>query len=224
MLRGVLALAAGSTMLGLSPARAQDSQVWTAVTAFGPVASDSRVLAWLDVHARFRESGEALDVTIFRPGVGWRMSDRLDLWVGYARVTTERPGPDVLEHRSWQQATYPLANFWGGALAGRTRIEQRFRGGGADTGWRLRQLFRYARPIDGAPLSLVLQNESFIGLNDTGSGQGAGFDQNRAFVGGAWHIQPRLRLEVGYLNHRLDGGPGRDRTNHNLSIGAFATF
>ncbi|MBB5747392.1 DUF2490 domain-containing protein [Brevundimonas variabilis] len=208
-----------------SAAAAQDdTQSWNAVFASGPVSENSRLLVWFDGHARFRDDASNLDTTILRPGIGWRASPRLDLWAGYALVSTRRPGPDVEEHRIWQQATYPVVTIAGGRLTGRTRIEQRFRVGGDDTGWRLRQFLRWSRPIEGGPVSVVLSNETFVGLNDTDWGQGDGFDQNRAFAGLAWQAAPGLRVEGGYMNQQIKGNARPDRSNDNLVLSVFRTF
>ncbi len=207
------------------PATAQDDrQVWSAAFASGPVQSGGKLLVWFDGHARFRDEGDQLDVTIVRPGVGWRVSPRLDLWAGYAHVTLRRPGPDGEEHRAWQQATYPIAEIAGGRLTGRTRLEQRFREGGDDTGWRLRQFVRWSRPIDGSDVSVVVSNETFVAFNDTDWGQADGYDQNRAFVGLGWQATPRFRLEGGYMNQHIASATGPDRQNDNLLVAGFVTF
>lgn len=223
---GLLPALAGA-WLALAPAAAaaqDDSQAWTGVFASGPVAEGSRVLVWLDVHSRFREEGDELDTTILRPGIGWRVSPRLDVWAGYAQITTRRAGPDTQEHRFWQQATYPVATVAGGKLTGRTRLEQRDREGADGTGWRLRQFLRWSRPVGTGPVSIVASNETFVALNDTPWGQNGGFDQNRAFIGGAWQAAPGLRLEGGYMNQQIEGGSRPDRTNNNLVVSAFVTF
>lgn len=200
-------------------AAAGDTQLWSAVFVNGPATKDGRLLLWFDGHARVRIAGDELDVSILRPGLGWRVSPKLDVWAGYARVTTYRNGPDLQEDRLWQQATYHVTELAGGRLSGRTRLEQRFRETGDDTGWRLRQTLRYARPIENTPVSFVFNNEAFFGLNDANWGQRSGFDQNRAFVGGAWQASKQLRIEAGYLNHHINGhGSGLGRTNHNASV------
>lgn len=212
-------------LMSAVPAVAQtDSQAWTAAFASGPAREGGKVLLWFDSHARFREEGDQLDTTIVRPGVGWRASPRLDLWAGYAHVTLRRPGPDGSEHRAWQQATYPITEIAGGRLTGRTRLEQRFREGGDDTGWRLRQFVRWSRPIAGPNISLVLSNETFIGLSETDWGQGEGFDQNRAFAGLGWQMTRKFRLEGGYMNQQIEGGSGSDRRNDNLVLSGFVAF
>ncbi|WP_269513725.1 DUF2490 domain-containing protein [Brevundimonas subvibrioides] len=219
-------LASAAVVLTLAaPAAAQhDNQVWTAAFASGPVREGGKVLAWWDSHARFRDEGDHLDTTLLRAGVGWRASPRLDLWAGYAHITQRRPGPDTVEHRAWQQATYPIADLAGGRLTGRTRLEQRFREGTDDTGWRVRQFVRWSRPVASSDFSVVLSNETFVTLNRTDWGQSGGYDQNRAFAGVGWQMTPKFRLEAGYMNQHVDGGSRPDRRNDNIMVSGFTTF
>ena len=207
------------------PATANDNQLWSALAVNGPVDEDSNLLLWFDGHARFRDDASDLGVSIIRPGIGWRASANLDLWLGYARVTSHLDGPDIAENRIWQQATYPVTTVLGGSVSGRTRLEQRFRETGDDTGWRLRQFVRWARPLEGTPVSFVLANEVFVGLNGADWGQRSGFDQNRGFAGINWKIRDNLAVEAGYLNNLLDRGDGfDDQMNHNLSVALFVNL
>jgi len=209
-------------LLASAPALADNTQAWAAFAVNGPVKDDSRFLLWFDAHARFRDDASELGTTIIRPGIGWRANNNLSLWAGYARVTSHQDGPNIKEDRIWQQATYKVADVLGGRLSGRTRIEQRFRNTGGDVGLRIRQSWRWARPIEGSDFSFVAANETFIGVNNTGWGQDSGYDQNRAFLGLAWAFAPSLRLEGGYLNNHIDGGARGGRTNHNVSLALFA--
>ncbi len=206
------------------PAISDDRQAWSALFVNGPVARGSRLLGWFDGHARFREDGDELDVNLLRPGLGWRVGPKLDLWVGYARIETQRAGDDLTEERAWQQATYPVAKWAGGSLSGRTRLEQRFRDTGDDTGWRLRQFFRYARPSASHPhFGLLASTEVFYSLNEADWGQRSGFDQNRALLGGYYQPSARWRIEAGYMHQYIRvAGPRPDRTHHNLSLAFFA--
>lgn len=208
-------------LFGMKPAIANDTQLWSALAVNGPVKEDSRLLVWFDGHARFGDDVSALRTSIIRPAVGWRASENLDLWVGYARVTAHRDGPDVGEDRIWQQATYPVADVFGGALSGRTRIEQRFRAASSDVGLRFRQFWRWSRPIDGSQFSWVVANETFVAVNDAGWGQFSGYDQNRAFFGLGWKVAPKIRIEGGYLNNHLNNGPLDNQMNHNISAAVF---
>lgn len=216
----VLAVSSLLTIFGSGAVAADDSQLWSAVAMTGK-ADNERLLLWFDGHARFSDDAGRLGVSIIRPGIGWRVSDGLDLWLGYARVTAH-PGENIDEDRIWQQATYPISEFWGGKLSGRTRLEQRFRDSDNDTGVRLRQFFRWARKFDDSDFSFVAWNETFVGLNSAEWGQRDGLDQNRAFLGFAWQPTPLLRAEAGYLNNHLERR-GNDAMNHNLSITLFVT-
>lgn len=216
------ALVAASAPVVSTPAFARPDQVWAGVFASGAPSEGTRLLLWFDGHARFRDGGEEPDVSILRPGIGWRVDDGLDVYAGYARVTSHRDGPDVAEDRFWQQAVYTFGKIGEATLAGRTRLEQRWRGTGDDTGWRLRQFVRLGLPIPGSPISLVVWDEVFIALNDADWGQSSGYDQNRLFVGTAWRINRRVRLEGGYLNQDLNGA--RDRRRNNIAINLFTVF
>ena len=208
---------------GVAPiANAEPDQSWAGVFLSGAPVKDSRFLVWVDGHARLRDGAEDIDVSIVRPGVGWRVSPTVDLYVGIASVTQHRDTGDVQEQRLWQQAVYQIADFAGGKLTGRTRLEQRVRDTGDDAGWRLRQFLRYGRPIDGTPLGIVASNEVFVGLNQTDWGQEAGFDQNRLFLGISWQVQPKIRIEGGYLNQHIN--LKNDVTRDNLAVNMFASF
>jgi len=215
-------LAPAIVLLASAPALADNTQAWSAFAVSGPIKDGSRFLLWFDAHARFRDNASELGTTIIRPGIGWRASQNLSLWAGYARVTAHLDGPNGKEDRIWQQATYKVADVFGGRLSGRTRIEQRFRDAQSDVGLRVRQSWRWARPIEGSDFSWVAANETFIGVNNTDWGQDSGYGQNRAFLGLAWAFAPSLRLEGGYLNNHIDGGSGGGRTNHNISVALFA--
>ena len=208
-----------------SPAAADsDTQGWSALAISGPAQKDSRFLLWFDGHARFRDDISELGVSIIRPGIGWKVDDDLSLWLGYARVTSHLDGPDISENRIWQQATYPITSVFGGKLSGRTRVEQRFRETGDDTGHRVRQFFRWSRPIGESDFSYVVWDELFIPVNDTDWGQRSGFDQNRGFAGIAWKPQSNLRFEAGYLNNYLNGVGAANRINHNVSVALFVSL
>ena len=210
--------------LALSTPVLADEMVWTAVSGVAPMAKDSRLLVSFDSHARFRNHGQDLDTTIIRPALGWRVNRKLDLFLGYAAVETQLAGRNRKEERIWQQASYTLAELPAGRLTARTRLEQRFRETGDDTGGRLRQMVRFTHPIKGSPFSLVAQGEVFVNLNDTDWGQRAGFDQNRAFVGGAWQASKVMRVELGYMNQRIRVANGPDRNNNNLSLTTAFSF
>ncbi|MHA7871887.1 MAG: DUF2490 domain-containing protein, partial [Hyphococcus sp.] len=203
-----------------------DTQIWLATFVNGPVSENSRLLVWFDGHARFDDGASRLGTSILRPALGWRANDRLSLWAGYARVVGRRDNvPNTEENRIWQQATYRIAEPFGGVLSGRSRLEQRLLNTGDDTGWRYRQSFRFARPLPTLPYTAVVSNETFFHLNDADWGPRAGFDQTRTFIGAGRQITDNLRFEAGYLNVYLNRPPGADDLLiHAASLNAFVTF
>jgi len=211
-------------LLPLASSAASDTQLWNAIAISGPVNDDSKLLLWFDGHARSRDNISDLGVSIIRPALGWRVSSKLSLWAGYASVVARRENaPNLRENRIWQQATFPLGQFMGGSLSGRTRLEQRFADRGDDTGWRIRQFVRYARPFENTDYSFIAWNELFVGFNDTDWGARGGYDQNRTFIGGGWQVAKNIRLEGGYLLNNINRD-GPSVTNHVISFGIFAAL
>ena len=206
-------------ILSTGAARAQDTQFWTALFSNGPVSEDSRLLVWFDGHARYSDDVSRLGVSIIRPGVGYKVNDRISLWAGYAWVVSRADGRDnITDNRFWQQATFKVASGDWGTLTGRTRLEQRFLSSGDETGWRLRQFFRYTKPLS-PRWTATAWNETFIALNDTDFGARAGYDQNRTFAGLRWRANDYFSLEGGYLFNDIRAG---DQQNHNISLSIIA--
>ena len=216
----VLWVAFLAAMVAALPARDGDTQIWNALAVSGPAKEDSRLLLWFDGHARFRDAGDGLAISIIRPGIGWRVNENIDVWGGYARVTAHNVGINDIsigEDRIWQQATYKIAPVLGGTLSGRTRVEQRFSELAGDTGHRVRQFFKWSRPIN-EDFSFIVWDEVFIGFNDTSWGNLSGYQQNRAFVGVGYSPVNKVRFEAGYLNNNLESAAGGNSTNHNISF------
>jgi hypothetical protein len=200
-----------------------DTQVWTSVFTNGSITKDSKALFWFDGHARFSEDASRLGVSIIRPGIGYKVSDRLSLWGGYARVVNRADGrADITENRIWQQATYTIASGDWGILSGRTRFEQRFLNTGSETGHRIRQFFRWRKPVS-ERWTATIWNETFIALNDPDFGARSGFDQNRLFLGMRWRAFENVSLEGGYLLNNIDR-PVDNQANSNFSISVIAPF
>jgi hypothetical protein len=182
---------------------------------------------WLDLQARWRDEGEALDSTFFRPGIGYAFNEQLTLFVGYAWINNHRDGsPDRGENRLWQQLTWNVPTQQDYKLQFRSRLEQRFVEDSDDTGWRFRELAKLTQPLtsDGRRyLSLI--DEVFFDLNDTDAGQNTGLRQNRVFVGLGWFLDEAhtIAFEGGYLNQWISR-PGDDRMNHALSLNLLMTF
>lgn len=203
-------------------AQADDTQAWSSVVVQSTPAAGEKLLLSFDAHARWRDDASELGVTILRPAIGWRLNPKVDLWAGYAHVTLDTGSADITEHRLWQQVSFQAGEVLGGQLTSRTRLEQRERENADGTGYRLRQLVRWSRPIDDTPLSIVATNEVFAAFNDTDWGQRSGFDQNRAFIGLGVRLSGKARLEAGYLNNLIDTQAGTT-TNQAVAVSFVVT-
>jgi hypothetical protein len=203
-----------------------DFQSWNAVALAGPVKESSPWQYWFDGHYRLQDNASELGVFIIRPAIGYKINTKTTFWLGYARIGIDGEPSNTYEDRIWQQATFSMGALFGGSLSGRTRLEQRFRDEVAsDTGHRLRQFVRWAKPIN-EKWSMVVWDELFVGLNDSDWGQRSGFDQNRLYVGPAYHLNKKWRVELGYMNNFINI-PGEDRpsqVNHNLSLTFFGSL
>ena len=203
-------------------AMAQQDQTWSGVFLSGKPKKESNLLIWFDGHARLRDGAQNLDTTIIRPGIGWRINDKLDLYTGYALITNYRDTGDFKEQRLWQQANYPIITIGDAKITGRTRLEQRFRDNADGTGWRFRQFIRMGKPIKASSFGLVASNETFLNLNSTAWGQKSGYDQNRLFLGASYQFNQKVRLEGGYLHHHINAP--KDISRDNLAINLFTSF
>lgn len=203
---------------------AQDSRMWGNVTARGNLGFiDPTLTRWrwsAEIQPRARDSGSEMDQLLIRPGVGYALTDRSSVWLGYAHVTNYREGDNIHENRIWQQYMWsgptPL-----GAFTSRTRFEQRWQDNGSDAGGRFRQMFRFTWPLLFHPAaSLVAWDEVFAHLNTTDWGARQGFDQNRGFAGVGYRLRSPVLMEIGYINQYVNTA-GADRMNHILSVNLF---
>jgi hypothetical protein len=207
---------------------ADDFRIWGNVTArgnFGPIDPElKRWRWWMEVQPRSRESGKEMDQLLIRPGIGYALTDRSTVWMGYAHVTNyQAVGDEIHENRFWQQYVWSGPTLLG-AFTSRTRFEQRWQDNGSDTGGRFRQFFKFNWPFSFHPAaSFVAWDEMFVHLNTTDWGARQGFDQNRGFAGLGYRWQPQILTEIGYLNQYINTA-NTDRMNHILSVNLFLDF
>jgi len=220
-----------------SPAQAdvqEDFQIWENVTArgnFGFINPDNPELKrwrwWGEIQMRYRDSGQELNQMLVRPGIGYALTDRSTVFVGYAHVTNYPPiGGLVQENRIWQQYQWsgptPL-----GAFTTRSRLEERWQDNGSDTGLRFRELLKFNWPFSFHPAaSFVLADEMFVNLVEANWGiptAKQGFDQNRGFAGIGYRFTPIILMELGYMNQYINTTT-KDRLNNILSINLYLDF
>ncbi|MGJ0533254.1 DUF2490 domain-containing protein [Methylocystis sp.] len=229
----------GGSLLGIfataGPAAAvdEDFRIWENVTTIAKLGSFDPSLEkwrlWLESQGRFRNDGATADQALGRAGVGYALSEKASLWLGYAHIATfPQDAKTQHENRIWQQVLLTdKAAF--GDLTSRTRLEQRFIQNVNTVEWRLRQFVRFSHPLwENAPLSLVLWDEVFVRLNSTAPSTRFGFDQNRGFAGLGYSFSEKARVEIGYMNQLIQSrlvsrrAQAFDhRINHILSVSMF---
>jgi len=192
-----------------------DFRTWVNLTAQGKVGgSDWRW--YFDLHDRNRNTSSDVDQFVFRPAVGYALNRTSSLWAGYAYTANFLAGGGVLsENRTWQQ--YLWTGLKGrGTFSSRFRAEQRFFEGADNVGWRVREQVRYLYPLQtNESLAPIVWEELLVHLNSTVRTQ-RGFDKNRVFTGLGFILNPKTRIELGYMNQFSRSSAGH-RMNHILS-------
>ncbi len=173
---------------------------------------------WLEGQMRWDGDWRHWYQGVARAALGYSLSDRATVWIGYSFVPTQNAGkPYLAQQDVWPGFRYVLPTEFG-TFTFRTMLESNFIRGD-QVRYQPRQMFRYLRPFDFEPrLSLIAWDEVFVRLNSTPWGGPAGFGQNRAFLGGGWSFDPALRVELGYMNQYIDSRP--NQVMHNLIMGS----
>lgn len=211
----------------------EDFRIWETFTIVARLGSINPGLdkwrLWVDGQLRQRDDARTLDQAPVRAALGYALSDRASVWLGYMYMATLPKGrPTQSEHRIWQQLMLTDSTPFGDVMS-RTRLEQRYIPGVEPVEWRFRELIRWSRPIfQGSPFSTVVWDEVFVRMNSTTPSARFGFDQNRVFAGFGYAFSKEGRIEIGYLNQFLQSRivtrrsqSFGERMNHILSINLF---
>lgn len=204
-------------------AASAENQIWTNYELKEKPTDSIPFELTLNAEVRFDPDADVSQF-VLRPGIGYEVNDRLKVSGGYRYGQAIRSGPDQIEHRLWQQAGYDLFSLGEAEIAGRTRIEQRFREGTDGTGWRFRQQIALEYPLTTSGVKLALSDEVIIGLNDTSWGSASDLQENRARATVKWKAAG-AGWEMGYLNQYRNGTRGADdETNHHVFLGFSKDF
>ncbi|MFV1922563.1 MAG: DUF2490 domain-containing protein [Methylotenera sp.] len=188
------------------------------------------VNSFIDIQPRYTMNdtsggkNNAFDTLLLRGAIGYQISPNAGLYQGYAYIPTY--DPKNVEHRSFQELfiNQPLQN---NSLAHRLRFEQRFIESIDETAYRIRYFGRYvhALPTWHPNLSLAINEEIFINLNDAENGPQSGFDQNRLFIGLNYRVNNNLAYEFGYQNQTVNVSSSNNNVmNHILFLGIQSNF
>jgi hypothetical protein len=221
-------LAASAWLLcAADPARGEVTTTWGSwaqLVGEGDLSfADERladVRLWLELQGRWNEDWQHFYQGVVRAAVGYSLSDRATIWVGYNFVPTQLAGKPYFAQQDVFPAFRYLLPTEFGAFMFRTMVDINFIRGD-DVRYKPRQLIRFLHPFAFEErLSLVVWDEVFVRLNSTEWGGPAGFDQNRAFVGFGWSFSPELRAELGYMNQYVEDRDLLNETDNNLIMGS----
>lgn len=207
---------------------AEDFQTWGNITATGSLGFINPDLKnakyWLEGQGRFGKDTSQFSQGMVRAGLGYAVTEKVSVWLGYAFVPTEEPFAKVPfdEHRIWQQVLWS-DKFADITLTSRSRLEQRFIPTGSNVGWRFRQMFKASVPI-AYDFSFVISDEYFANINKTNYGADEGFDQNRAFVGIGYNFDKNIKTEIGYMNQYIRKPKAADRMDDILSVNLYLNY
>ncbi len=167
---------------------------------------------WLDLH--LRTTGNFFDqigLTIARAGYTYYVNDHVKLTAGYAFATrySTTSGPNVPEHRPWQQIQWVEKKSWFTMMQW-IRLEERFRqkvsaGELIDDysfNYRIRYNMAFTIPMKGKQVVaktpfLFANNEVMINFGKEIVNNY--FDQNRAFMGFGYQFTSHLNAQLGYM-------------------------
>jgi hypothetical protein len=188
-------------------------QIWTGY--FNQTRFSNRWGAWFDLQLRTKEDFvDGLSQLLIRPALTYYVNDAMKVSAGYAYIRiypadnhTKVTQP---EHRPWQQVQWQT-KYGRNRTMQWFRLDERFRrkiqndstlGEGYNFNFRLRYNFLWQVPLSSqikkGSFSFILNNEVHINFGREITYNY--FDQNRFFVGFAYHTNATDNVQFGYMN------------------------
>lgn len=190
------------------------NQVWTAYS--NQTRFSDKWGAWADLHLRTKEDFfDKFSQSIIRLGLTYYLNDDAKLTAGYAYVNLfPAEGHENIsrpEHRPWQQVQWHT-RYTKLRLMQWFRLEERFRrktlnndelGDGYNFNFRLRYNFLAQFPLSKnyfqpKTVSFIVNDEAHINFGKEIVNNY--FDQNRFFLGFAYHVNKHDNIQLGYMN------------------------
>lgn len=201
-MRLALLVLAGAATLAAETAH---SIAWFSYAADQPVRG-----RWgMHFDASYRlEPGAPWRQWLVRPGINFRLTERVSLQAAYSRFETRgAPGENRLHEQV--MLTHPGRTF---TLRHRWRLEHRFRN--SDLEHRARYLLRGELPVyrrEGSRIFLAVYDEPMVRFGGAGA---AGLDQNRIYGGVGWQWSTTMTTEAGMFVQHLRLPSGRIERNN----------
>jgi Protein of unknown function (DUF2490) len=197
-----------------------DFRLWAPVYLTFPLSSS--FIGYMEVNPRFGDNVSELDQLLLRSMVGYKLTDHLSLWQGYAWIGNYQPSFSE-ENRLYQQLQY-RRKFPFVKVLSRTRLEERFIENTGSVALRPRTLLRGDFPLPDAPgWAFVVYDEIFVNVNTVENGPRSGFDQNRFFLGMNREFTEHFNMDLGYQMQALNNSqPGLiNQINHIILLQFF---
>ncbi|MDE0925910.1 MAG: DUF2490 domain-containing protein [Methylophilaceae bacterium] len=209
---------------------AETSRTSTWLMSLSRIKFTDTVNAFVDIQPRFTlndtPSGHenTLDTLLIRGALGYQLTPNIGVYQGYAYIPTY--DPKNVEHRLFQELFINQSFNNGNAFTNRIRLEQRWIDSADEIAYRFRYFARYTHPLSRwhEKLSLAINEEIFINLNDAKNGPQSSFNQNRLFVGLNYRINPSVAYEFGYQNQYVNVIKNTNVMNHILFLGVQTNF
>ena len=194
-----------------APAHADTARLWVSTNVQAPLSGPWRV------------QGETVLRTTAKAGVydveqaamlGYRFDQTFTVWLGYVYGPVHTSGGGLYrEHRLREQLNVArIAKLGPVRLAGRLRMETRWREEAPGTGWRIRPQLRAMLPLTGH-LAMNLTNEAVVNLNGSRF-QRPGLERDRTMLSLVAPVGKAFNVEAGYMNQHTFVRAGRDTTDH----------
>ena len=179
----------------------QDFRLWAPIYLTVPLSTS--FIGYMEVNPRFGDDVSQLDQLLLRPAIGYKLTDHVSLWQGYAWIGNYQPSFRE-ENRLFQQLiykqTFPFVKVFS-----RSRLEERFMEHTDGTALRARTMLRGDVPLLQIPdWAFVVYDEIFVNLNTVGNGPESGFDQNRLFLGMNHQLTKYFNMDFGYQMQALN--------------------
>lgn len=189
-------------------AATNDFGIWSPIYLQAPIKEKG--IGYFEVNPRFVNKSRDADQLLIRPAFGFKLTDRLSIWQGYAWIHNYRPNFKQ-EHRIWQQLLYDhkLSKL---GITHRFRLEERFLETADEVSIRARYNIRGTLPLS-ETWALTSYEELFVNLNSADGGPSDGIDQNRFFVGVRKKFTDKFTAETGYQLQHINLSK-RDKLNH----------
>lgn len=206
--------------VAFSGAANDDFSVWlsnTYQTDFG----GSQYLAFLELAPRTKNDNSDFNQVIIRPLIGYKLTQRLQLWLGYTwqgeynqQTDFDMATNDTMQQLQWIDNLTPQLNF-----QYRFRLEQRFFAHEDDIGHRMRHRFRFVYSLPDSQAYLIAADELFVYFNSIDDGRlshsvQTGINQNRSYIGVGYKVTPQLNIDTGYQLQYVHNYGTPDLLNH----------